>query len=328
MLSKRNELCIFSGGAHPKLAQNIAKHLGVELGEVEITKFPDGEILVQYIEHIRGKDVFIIQPTCHSPNENIMELLIMLDAAKRASAGRVTAVIPYYGYARQDRKDKSRVPITAKLVADLLTTAGADRILTVDLHAQQIMGFFDIPLDHLIAAPVLLPYLKGKLGDNPVVVSPDSGSVKMATMYSRIIGADLAVIAKNRRNAVAVDASHLVGDVDGRTCLIVDDMTSTAGTLITAADLLFEKGAKEVFAAVSHCPLTELGVERINKSRITEIISTDTVPTSAAEVSEKVTILSASAMLGEGIRAIHDGESLSKLFEIEIQHAECGKISF
>ncbi|MGL4854185.1 MAG: ribose-phosphate diphosphokinase, partial [Lentisphaeria bacterium] len=226
-------LHIFSGTANPELADKIAKNLGLSLGEVDVLRFPDGEIFVKYHENIRGDDVFIVQPTCYNPNENLMELLIMLDAAKRASAGRITAVIPFYGYARQDRKDQPRVPITAKLVADLLTAAGADRVLTFDLHAQQIQGFFDIPVDHLYASPVIVKYLR-KVVDpaNLIVVAPDTGSVKMAQSYSDMIGCGFAVVAKRRISATEVASSHLVGDVEGRDCVIVDDMTATAGTLI------------------------------------------------------------------------------------------------
>lgn len=315
MDSKNQDLFVFSGSAHPKLARDIAGELGVTLGSVKIEHFPDGEIITQFLQNIRGGDVFIIQPTCYPPNENIMELLIMLDAAMRASAGRVTAVIPYFGYARQDRKDKPRVAITSKLVANLLTAAGADRILAMDLHAQQIMGFFDIPVDHLYAAPILYPYLRKILGENAVVVAPDSGSVKMAHAYSNALGAGLAVIAKRRTDAVSVESSHLVGDVAGRTCLIVDDLASTAGTLVAGEQLLKKEGAKRVLASISHCLLNDLGVERLNNSEIEELVTTDSVPGFAAGKTNKIKVLSIAPMMAEAIKRIHAGGSLSSLFD-------------
>ena len=305
---------IFSGTSHPELSRRIANYLGVKLGKVNIERFPDGEVFVKFMESIRGGDVFIVQPTSYPPNETIMELLIMLDAAKRASAARITVVIPYYGYARQDRKDKPRVPISAKLVADLLTTAGANRVLTMDLHAHQIVGFFNIPVDHLYAAPVLVPYLKKRMGDNAVVVSPDSGSVKMAQRYSDALGAGFAVIAKRRNDAVSVESSHLVGDVSGKTCLLVDDLTSTSGTLISAEKLLKKQGASRVLAAISHCLLTELGVKRLIESGIEELITTNTVPPCPYDCS-KIKTLSVAPVFGEAIKKIHIGGSISTLFE-------------
>ena len=308
------ELFLFSGTSHPELSRRIANYLGVKLGKVKIERFPDGEIFIQFLESIRGGDVFIVQSTSYPPNDNIMELLIMIDAAKRASANRITAVIPYYGYARQDRKDKPRVPITSKLVADLLTTAGADRILTMDLHALQIVGFFNIPVDHLFAAPVLISYLHKKLGSNAVVVAPDSGSVKMAHRYSNALGAGLAVIAKRRSDAVSVESSHLVGNVKGRTCLIIDDLTSTSGTLISAEKLLRKQGAKKVIAAISHCLLTELGVKRLIDSEIEELVTTNTVPLCPYDCS-KIKTLSVAPVFGEAIKKIHIGGSISTLFD-------------
>ncbi|MCF7791254.1 MAG: ribose-phosphate pyrophosphokinase [Victivallales bacterium] len=310
----KKDFFIFSGTAHPELSKKIAKYLGVELGKIKIEKFPDGEIFVQFLESIRGGDVFIIQPTCYPSNNNIMELLIMLDAAKRASAERVTVAIPYYGYARQDRKDKPRVPITSKLLADLLTSAGADRILAMDLHADQIVGFFDIPVDHLYAAPVFVQYLKKRMGKNAVVVAPDSGSVKMAQRYSSSLNAGLAVIAKRRTNAVSVESSHLVGDVEGKTCLIIDDLTSTSGTLISAEKLLKKQGAKKIIAAISHCLLTELGVNRLLESDIEELVTTDSVPPCPFDCS-KIKTLSVAPIFGESIKKIHIGGSLSTLFD-------------
>ena len=313
MNKRGRELFVFAGSAHQALAKSIAKVLGVSLGKVKIEHFPDGEIFVQFLQNIRGGDVFIIQPTSYPSNENLMELLIMLDAAKRASASRITAILPYYGYARQDRKDRPRAPITAKLVANLLTAAGATRILTMDLHAQQIVGFFDIPVDHLYAAPVLIPYLKKRLGPNSVVVAPDSGSVKMAQGYSSNLDAGLAVVAKRRTDAVSVESSHLVGDVKGRTCLMIDDLSSTAGTLIAAERLLKKEGAKKVIAAISHCLLSDVGVKRLEESGIDEIVTTDSVPSTTIK-SDKIKVLSIAPLMGEAIKRIHTGGSLSSLF--------------
>jgi ribose-phosphate pyrophosphokinase len=311
------DIFLYSGSAHPELAESIAAYLKTSLGGVELSRFPDGEIFVKYRDNIRRADVFIVQPTCSPPNETLMELLIMIDAAKRASAARITAVIPFFGYARQDRKDQPRVPITAKLVANLLTVAGVTRILTMDLHSQQIQGFFDIPMDHLYAAPVLAPYLKEKIGDNGVVVSPDSGSVKMAMSYGDMLGAGFAVVSKRRIDANAVASSHLVGDVKGRVCVITDDLTSTAGTLIAAAELLKKHGASKVYAAVSHCLLNEKGRQKVMESCIEELITTDAVPVND-NCGGKVTVLSVAPLLAEGIRRIHMGESVSSLFKIQL----------
>ena len=311
-------LHVFSGNANPELAKKIATNLGLELGKVDVIRFPDGEIFVKYHENIRGDDVFIVQPTCYNPNENLMELLIMLDAAKRASAGRVTAVIPFYGYARQDRKDQPRVPITAKLVADLLTAAGADRVLTFDLHAQQIQGFFDIPVDHLYASPVIVKYLRGTVDpENLVVVSPDTGSVKMAQSYSDMIGCGFAVVAKRRISATEVASSHLVGDVKGRDCLIVDDMTATAGTLIGAADQLKAHGANNIYAAVSHCCLNDKGRERLSNSVIKTLISTDSIPVED-KMDGRIKILTISELLAKAIDRIHSRRSVSTLFKLNL----------
>jgi ribose-phosphate pyrophosphokinase len=313
MNKRGRELFICSGSAHPELASSIADFLGVSLGNIKIEHFPDGEIFVQFLQNIRGNDVFIIQPTSYPTNENLMELLIMLDAAKRASASRITAVIPYYGYARQDRKDRPRVPITAKLVADLLTAAGATRVLAMDLHAAQIVGYFNIPVDHLYAAPILIPFLKEKMGPNSVVVAPDSGSVKMAHRFSDELNAGLAVVAKRRTDAASVESSHLVGDVKGRVCLMIDDLSSTAGTLIAAEKLLKKEGAKKVVAAISHCLLSDVGVKRIEESGIDKVVTTDSVPIKNIE-SDKIKILSVAPLIGEAIKRIHMGGSLSTLF--------------
>lgn len=316
MEGNAREIRLYSGNANPVLAESIAKYLGTELGHVGVERFPDGEIFVQYKDNLRSGDIFIIQSTCKSPNENLMELLIMLDAAKRASAARVTAVMPFFGYARQDRKDKPRVPITAKLVANLLTVAGANRILTMDLHSQQIQGFFDIPVDHLYGSPVMIPYLKERVGDNSVVVSPDSGSVKLAYTYADQLNAGFAVVAKRRVTATSVASSHLVGDVKGRTCVIVDDLTTTAGTLCAAAALLKKEGAGKIYSAVSHCLLTQSGLDKLNASPIDELVTTNTVP-HIPETSGKIHTLCVAPLLGEAIRRIHDGESVSSLFKVK-----------
>ena len=312
--AEATHICVYSGCGHPQLSQDIANYLGISLGKVHITHFPDSEIFVQFEENVRRADAFLIQPTCTPSNENLMELLIMIDAARRASAARITAVLPYYGYARQDRKDKPRVPITSKLVANLLTVAGADRILTLDLHAQQIQGFFDIPVDHLYARPVLVPYLKELIGDNGVVVAPDSGSTKMAMAYGDMLDAGFAVVTKRRINATTVASSHLVGDVKGRVCVITDDMTSTAGTLCAAAKILKANGAAKVYAAVSHCLLNSIGQEKLlNTPEIEQLITTDAVP-NIDTLNGKIKVISIAPLLGEAIRRIHDGKSVSPLF--------------
>lgn len=306
---------IFTGNSNPVLARRIVEYLGCSVGDAEISRFPDGEIFVKIKENIRGSDVFVIQSFCRPPNENIMELLIMMDAMKRASAARITAVIPYYGYARQDRKDQPRVPITAKLVADLLETAGANRVLTMDLHAQQIQGFFNIPVDHLYAAPVIVKYLKSKNFNNPVIVSPDTGGVKAAYAYSQMMECDFAIMAKQRMSAKDVEALTLVGDVDGRTAIMVDDLTTTAGTLCAAAKMLKQRGAVEIYAAVSHATITDLGLERLRQSDVKELIVTDTVPLRGGD-NFAITVLSVSELLGEAIRRIHENRSVTSLFRI------------
>jgi ribose-phosphate pyrophosphokinase len=307
---------VFTGTAHPELSRKIVDYLAMPLGDVEITRFPDGELHVKVQENIRGRDVFIVQPICNPPNEHLMELLIMIDAMKRASAERITAVIPYYGYARQDRKDQPRVPITAKLVANLLVAAGANRILTVDLHAQQIQGFFDIPVDHLYAFPVLANYIKTLGLTNPVVVAPDTGGVKAAYAYSRQLDTGLAVVAKQRLSSSEVEAFSLVGEVDGRTAIMVDDMTTTAGTLCSAAEILREIGATEVIAAVTHAMITEAGLERLKKSSIKELIVTDTVPMGVQSEEYPVRVLTVSDLLAEAILRIHEGRSVTTLFRV------------
>ena len=311
-----SELRILSGNAHPHLAERICSAIGVRRGDATVTTFPDGESFVKINENIRGCDVFLVQPTCPPTNNHLMELLIMVDAARRASAGRINAVIPFFGYARQDRKDQPRVPITAKLVANLLTAAGVDRVLAVDLHAAQIQGFFDIPVDHLYAAPVLLKYLraKGLGGANSVVVSPDVGGIKMSDAYARALDCPLAIVAKRRISATVVEAHTLIGEVEGKHVLIVDDLTETAGTLTAAANLLKEKGARSIRCAVSHGVLGELGQRRLEQSEvIEELVCTDSVPHATGP---RVTTLSIAGLLAEAIKRIHAGDSVTSLFEV------------
>jgi len=309
------QLQVFSGSANQELAKKIAEYIGIKLGEVTVTAFPDGESFVRYEENIRGNDIFIIQPTCPPTNHHLMELFIMLDAARRASAARITAVIPFYGYARQDRKDQPRVPITAKLIANLVTAAGAHRVLTMDLHAQQIQGFFDIPVDHLYAAPVFYNYLTRKNPENLVVVSPDVGGMKMASAYSQTLGAGLAIVAKRRVSATETEALYVVGEVRDRDVLLVDDMTETAGTLTSAAKTLKAAGAKKIFAAVSHAILNEKGLERLKGSAIEELITTNSTPVPKVP-GINITVLSIAELLGEAIKRIHYGESVSSLFNV------------
>lgn len=306
---------VISGTAHRALAERIAAELEIELADVHVTAFPDGETFVKINENIRGEDVFIVQPTCPPTNHNIMELLIMVDAARRASAERITAVIPFFGYARQDRKDQPRVPITAKLVANLLTSAGVDRVLTMDLHAPQIQGFFDIPVDHLYAKPALIGYIRKRVEDTEslTVVSPDVGGVKLARAYADAIGSELAIVAKHRVSATRVEAMNLIGEVEGRDVMLVDDMTETAGTLCAAAEILAEHGAKRIFAGVSHAVLGELGRERIRDSAIEEVITTDSTPQASGE---KVHVCSIASLMAEAIRRIAGGQSVTSLFDV------------
>jgi ribose-phosphate pyrophosphokinase len=307
---------IFSGTANEPLARAIAKSIGMDLGMCSVKPFPDGETFVKIEENVRGEDVFIIQPTSPPTNHNLMELFIMVDALRRASASRITTVLPFYGYARQDRKDQPRVPITAKLVANLLVAAGANRILTMDLHAQQIQGFFDIPVDHLYAAPVMYEYLRKKKLTDLVVVSPDVGGLKMAHAYSQTLEAGLAIVAKRRKSATEVESMAVIGDIKGKNVLLVDDLTETAGTLTQAAALLKKKGAKQILACVSHAILNEIGVERLRKSAIDELITTDTVLRPAID-GVKITTLSVAGLLGEAIKRIHSNSSVNSLFEFK-----------
>jgi ribose-phosphate pyrophosphokinase len=307
---------LISGTAHRSLAENIAENLGTKLADVHVTAFPDGETFVKINENVRGADVYIIQPSCPPTNHNIMELLIMVDAARRASAGRINAVMPFFGYARQDRKDQPRVPITAKLIANLLTEAGVDRVITMDLHAPQIQGFFDIPVDHLYAKPALIGYLRDQgigANGNLTVVSPDVGGVKMARAYADALGADLAIVAKHRISATKVEAMNIIGEVQDRDVLLVDDMTETAGTLCAAAEILKRNGARRIYAGVSHAVLGDLGRQRIKDSAIESVITTDSVPMANGE---KVLNVGIGPLLAEAIRRINGGQSVTSLFEV------------
>jgi len=309
---------IFSGNSNLPLAESICESIGTDLGHSTVSVFPDGETFVKIDENVRGEDVFVLQSSSPPTNHHLMEMFIMMDALKRASASRITAVLPFYGYARQDRKDRPRVPITAKLVANLLVAAGANRILTIDLHAQQIQGFFDIPMDHLYAAPVTVDYIKKKQLPNLVVVSPDVGGLKMAHAYSQALGADLAIVAKQRRSASVVESTTVIGDIEGKNVLLVDDLTETAGTLTVAADLLKSRGAEQVMACVSHTVLTDLGIERLRKSTIDELITTDTVSRPAIS-GIRITTLSVAGLLGEAIKRIHNNASITSLFDVKTE---------
>ncbi len=316
MIGTAPQIKIITGNAHRALAESICAYLGEPLGDASVSSFPDGETFVKINENIRGRDVFIIQPTCPPTNQNLMELLILVDAARRASADRITAVIPFFGYARQDRKDQPRVPITAKLVANLLVAAGVHRVLTMDLHAQQLQGFFDIPVDHLYALPVMLRYLKDLGLKDLVVVSPDVGGVKVASAYAQRMDAGLAIVVKKRKTATEIEAVTIIGDVKDKNVIIVDDLTETAGTLTGAAKILRAHGARDIYAGVSHAVLTDLAVERLKSSEIKELITTDSVPV-RTESGARVKVLSVAELLGEGIRRIHDDESVSSLFDVK-----------
>lgn len=316
MIMTESPMKIFCGNSNPALAKEICEYLKVPLGKADVISFPDGESFVRINENIRGADVFIIQSTCSPANQNLMELFIMIDAARRASANRITAVLPFYGYARQDRKDQPRVPITSKLVANLLVSAGTDRVLTVDLHAQQIQGFFDIPVDHLYASPVLFQYLKNIDTANLTLFSPDVGGMKMASAYAGMLDVPLGFIAKRRTSAETVEATSLVGEVAGRDILLIDDMTETAGTLCAAAKLLKDNGAKSVMAAVSHGVLNDMGYERLASGVIDQLITTNTTPVETRP-DVPVTVLSVAELLGEGIRRIHNNASVTGLFDIK-----------
>jgi ribose-phosphate pyrophosphokinase len=308
-------LKVFSGNSNRPLAEEMCRHMGVPLGEATVTSFPDGETFVKIDENIRGQDVYIVQSTCTPTNQHIMELLIMIDAAKRASAHRITAVIPFYGYARQDRKDQPRVPITAKLVANILTAAGANRILTMDLHSQQIQGFFDIPVDHLFASPVFFKHFATFSCDNLVVVSPDVGGMKMAAAYANLLGAGLGMVWKKRISATKVEPVNIVGEVAGKDVLIVDDITETAGTLVNAAKLLRAHGALSVRAAVSHALLNTLAYERLAGGDIDELITTNSIPVEPRGL--PIRVLCIANLLADAIVRIHSNESVTGLFKIK-----------
>jgi len=307
------EFVVFCGNASRPLANKICQHLKAPLGDAEVSRFEDGEVSVKFNENIRGSDVFIVQAT-GAPAENLMELLVMLDAARRASSRRVTAVLPYFGYARQDRKDQPRAPITAKLVANLITTAGADRALTMDLHSAQIQGFFDIPFDHLYAAPVLVDYFAQKNIEDLIVVAPDIGSVKMARAYAKRLGCDLALVDKRRPRADAVEIMNIIGDVDGKNVVLFDDVVTTARTLCQAAVAIRAQGAREIYAGVTHGVFSPESLERITKSPIRELVITDTVSHERAPLPPNITELSVAGLLGEAVQRIHEERSLSSLF--------------
>jgi ribose-phosphate pyrophosphokinase len=310
-----DRLQIFTGNAHPELAREICQVLGVKLGSATVRQFADGEIHLQIHENVRGADVFIIQPTCTPVDRNLMELLLMMDALKRASAERITAVLPYYGYARQDRKDRPRVPISARLVAALLETAGATRVLTLDLHAAQIQGFFDIPVDHLFATPVMIEYFKTSRATGLTVVSPDAGGVERARAFAKRLSAPLAIIDKRREEPNVAAVMNVVGEVVGRHCLLFDDLIDTAGTLVKGAEALMVKGAATVSACATHAVLSGPAVSRIQASCLKEVVVSNSIPLSEeAKRSSKIRSLSVANLLGEAIRSIHEGGSVSRLF--------------
>ncbi|TAN63503.1 ribose-phosphate pyrophosphokinase [bacterium] len=305
---------VFAGNSNKPLAMEICKELGIELGKSDVKSFSDGEVFVDIQESVRGVDVYVVQSTSIPCNNNLMELLIMCDALKRASAASITAVIPYYGYARQDRKAAPRTPISAKLVADLITVSGATRVVCVDLHAGQIQGFFNIPVDHLYATPVLLDYIKNNFSNDIVFVSPDAGGVERTRAFAKRLGASLAIIDKRRPKANVSEVMHIIGEVDGKVAIILDDMVDTAGTLTQAAQAIKDHGAKEVYACCTHAVLSGPAIERINKSVIKELVTTNTIPPREGAVSDKIKRLSVGPLLGEAIKRIHCGESVSSLF--------------
>lgn len=314
MYSYKN-IKIFSGNSNPLLAKAIVDGLELTLGKATVQRFSDGEVWVEIEENVRGMDTFVIQPTSNPANENLMELLIMIDALKRASADRITAVIPYYGYARQDRKVAPRTPISAKLVADLITAAGASRVLSLDLHAGQIQGFFNIPVDNLFAMPVFLKYISEKLQDNLVFVAPDAGGAERARAYGKRLNAPLALIDKRRKKPNVSEVLHVIGEVEGRRAIIVDDIIDTAGTLTQACETLIKEGAKEVYACCTHAVLSGPAVERVEQSALKKVIVTDSIAwTAAVKKSPKIEVLSVASLLGEAIRRIYHSDSVSSLF--------------
>jgi ribose-phosphate pyrophosphokinase len=309
-----HELRIFAGSAHPSLGESICKHLGVPLGRAHLARFSDGEIWFQIKDNVRGADVFVVQPTAPPVNENLMELLVMLDAFKRSSASRLTAVIPYYGYARQDRKDKPRVPISAKLVADLLSAAGTDRVLTMDLHAAQIQAFFDVPVDHLFAAPVIMDYVSRLELPKLTVVSPDAGGVERARAYAKRLDASLAIVDKRRDQPNVAEVHNVIGEVEGRTALVVDDIVDTGGTLTKVVEALKAAGAREVLASCSHGVLSGNAVERIAKSSLSQLLITDSIPLVPEKRIDKIVQLPIAELLAKAIRNIHEESSITSLF--------------
>jgi ribose-phosphate pyrophosphokinase len=314
-LTEDKRFKLFSGTANRPLAEEIARHIGVTVGEAKTQRFADGEIYFQSLENVRGVDVFVVQPTCYPVDQHLVELLVMIDALKRASAARITVVVPYYGYARQDRKDKQRVPISAKLVADLLTTAGANRALFVDLHAAQIQGFFNIPVDHLFASPVLVGYFRDLKLPNLIVVSPDAGGVERARFFAQKIGAPLAIVDKRRTDMNVAEVMNVIGDVSGKSCLILDDIIDTAGTLVKTVDALFAAGAATVYACASHAVLSGPAIDRIANSRLEQVVVTDTIPLREAALKvPKIKVLSIAGLLGAAIENIHLETSVSSLF--------------
>src|SRR5262245_15109686 len=309
------ELRVFSGSAHPALGEAIARNLSLPLGRAHLARFSDGEIWFQIQDNVRGADVFVMQPTSPPVNENLMELLVMIDAFKRSSASRITAVLPYYGYARQDRKDKPRVPISAKLVADLLSAAGADRVLTMDLHASQIQGFFNFPVDHLFAAPVIIDYVARLRLPKLTIVSPDAGGVERARAYAKRLEANLAIVDKRRDSPNVAEVHHVVGDVEGRTALVVDDIVDTGGTLAKVAEALKQAGAREVLASCSHGVLSGQAMARIEEAPLSQLIVTDSIPPAAEERrSRKIVVLSIAELMAKAIRNIHEEASVTSLF--------------
>jgi ribose-phosphate pyrophosphokinase len=309
-------LMVFTGNANPKLAADVVRRLGIALGAATVSRFSDGEVNIELLENVRGKDVFILQPTCAPANENLMELLVLVDALKRASAHRITAAIPYFGYARQDRRPRSaRVPITAKVVANMLQAAGVQRVLTMDLHADQIQGFFDIPVDNIYASPALLPDLDRQRHDSLLVVSPDVGGVVRARAFAKRLECDLAIIDKRRPKANVSEVMHIIGEVEGRSCVIMDDIVDTAGTLCKAADALKQRGAKKVLAYCTHAVLSGPAVERIEASALDELVVTDTIPLSAqAQQSRRIRQVSVASLLADTMLRINNEESVSSLF--------------
>ena len=306
---------LFTGNAHPELAQAIAESMGKTLGKSNVNKFSDGEISVNLWESVRGADIYLIQPTCNPVNDNLMELLIMIDAVKRASAGRINAVIPYYGYARQDRKAKARDPISAKLVANLIQAAGADRVITMDLHANQIQGYFDIPVDHLVGMPLIAEYFKNKNLDNLCVVSPDHGSVPRARSMAERLDCPIAIIDKRRPEPNKREIMNIIGDIKDKNCIIIDDMIDTAGTITNAANAIKELGARDVFAGATHAVLSGPAIERIDKSAISELVLLDTHPVPEEKRLEKMTFLSVAPLFAEAITRVYTNGSVSALFD-------------